>query len=253
MYSRHVALTVALLFAAAPALAQAPGIRVQGTTNLAPLLKKASVAYEAANAGTTIAVKGTSSGAGIASLRASQIDVAASDVAVADPAFVDTTLGAVGFAFVANPEAGMTNLTRPQAIGIFAGKIKNWKEIGGHDCPITIISRDIGTGTRLVLEEQVAKTLFDTRIAKNATVVMTDVEQTPCALGYVASYFVGTHGSMVLTYEGVAPTPALIKDGTYKFATVEHLYIRKDASAQTRAFVATVAADKPLLVSFGIF
>ena len=245
-------LIVALLLAA-PALAQDTTILAQGTTNLTPLLTKAAAAYEAAHPGAHIAVKGTSSGAGIASLKSGDIDVAASDVAVSDPSFVDTTIGVVGFAFVANADAGVKNLTRDQLIGIFAGKIKNWSQVGGKDLPITIISRDIGTGTRLVLEQKVAKTLIDTKIVGNADEVIKAVESTTGALGYVATYFVGTHTDLVVTYNGIEPSVENIRNHTYGFSTDEHLYVRTDAKAEARDFVSAVAANKELLASEGIY
>ncbi len=246
-----VALVLAL--AAQPALAQSPGILVEGTTNLAPLLTPAAAAYEAAHAGVHITVHGTSSGAGIAALRAGSIDVAASDVAVADATFVNTTLGVLGFAFVANPGDGIKNLTRAQLIGIFAGKVTNWKQVGGNDQPIVIIGRDIGTGTRLILEEKVAKTLIPTRTVEKAGEMLKAVESTPGAIGYTGSYFVRDRTDLVVNYEGVAPTQDNIRNHVYKFSTDEHLFVRPDASAQVRAFVASVAADKTLLQSFGIY
>jgi phosphate transport system substrate-binding protein len=246
-------LTVALILVVAPASAQTTGIRVEGTTNLTPLLTKEASAYQTAHVNTQFAVAGTSSGAGIASLSSGTIDVAASDVAVNEPSFVDTPLGTVGFAFVANPSAGVKNLTRAQAIGIFAGKITNWKAIGGNDVPIVIIGRDIGTGTRLVMEEKVAKTLIPARVEKNADAVMAAVASTNGAIGYVATYFIRAQTGLVLAYEGVMPTRETIKSHAYAFSTVEHLYVRAGAKPDARAFVATVAHDTKLLNWYGIY
>lgn len=237
----------------APALAQVTPLKVEGTTNLTPLLTKAATAYEAANPGAQIAVRGTSSGAGIAALHDGSIDVAASDIAVGTPGFVDTTLGVVGFAFVANPAAGVKNLTRAQLIKIFAGQIRNWKQVGGNDCPIAIVSRDIGTGTRLVLEEKVAKTLIPTQVVGNADLVIKAVDSTKGAIGYVASYFVGKRTDLVVTYNGVAPTPDNIRTHAYAFSTDEHLYVQPTGKPAARAFVDYVRANKDLLTSFGIY
>jgi phosphate transport system substrate-binding protein len=236
----------------ATATAQSP-IHVEGTTNLTPLLAKAATAYQASHVDAQIEVKGTSSGAGIAALKSGTIDVAASDVTVNDDSLTGTTLGVVGFAFVANTDARVKNLTRQQLIGIFAGKIKNWKAVGGSDEAISIISRDIGTGTRLVLEQKVAKTLIDTRVVGNANEVIEAVQSTPGALGYVATYFVGSHTDLVVSYNGVTPTPETIRDHTYGFSTDEHLYVKANGSDTAKAFVAYVAADTALLQWYGIY
>jgi len=228
-------------------------INVSGTTNLAPLVSTAAAAYEKANPGVTISVKGISSGAGIASLKAKQVDIAMSDVAVSDPDFADTILGVVGFAFVVAPDVGIKNLTQKDAVAIYSGKVTNWKALGGKDEKIVLIGRQIGTGTRFVFEDKVAKTLIPIDTENNATAVINKVLATPGALGYSATGFIDGHQSMVINYEGVAPTEANIRNHTYPFATDEHLYTLKTADAAITAFVQYVKNDTAVLRDNGVF
>ncbi len=253
--SRFLAPLSALLVVASlvvPAGA-AQTINVGGTTNLAPLVSTAASAYEKANPGVTISVKGNSSGAGIASLKAKQVDIAMSDVAVDDPDFADTILGVVGFAFVVAPDVGIKNLTQKDAVAIYSGKVTNWKELGGKDEKIVLIGRQIGTGTRFVFEDKVAKTLIPIDTEKNATAVINKVLATPGSLGYSATGFIDGHQSMVINYEGVAPTEANIRNHTYPFATDEHLYMLKTGDAAIAAFVQYVKNDTALLRENGVF
>ena len=233
--------------------AAAQTITVRGTTNLTPLVTTAAANYQKANAGVTIDVKGSSSGAGIASLKDKGADVAMSDVAVNDDAFSDTVLGVVGFAFVVNPDAGIKNLTRGELQDIFSGKTTNWKMIGGNDQKIVLIGREIGTGTRFVFEDKVAKTETPITVEPNANAVVKAVAETPGAVGYLASGFIGNNQNLVVTYEGVMPTPENIRNHTYSFATDEHLYTLKDASPAVAAFVQFVKNDKDLLKTNGVF
>jgi phosphate transport system substrate-binding protein len=228
-------------------------INVTGTTNLAPVLAQAAKEYQASHPGVTINVMGTSSGAGIAALKDHAVDVAMSDVAVDDDGFSDAVLGAVGFAFVANPDAGIKNLTREQLTEIFAGKITNWKAIGGNDRPIVLVGREIGTGTRFVFEDKVAKTMVPIRVEPNAAAVLKTVAETSGALGYLASGFLDNHQSLVVTYQSVAPTPENIRANRYSFATNEHLYTSKDAAPGVAAFVQYVKNDAKLLQANGIY
>jgi phosphate transport system substrate-binding protein len=245
----------ALLLAAALTLpvGAAQAITVRGTTNLAPMVAAAAADYQKANPGVTIDVKGNSSGAGIAALKGNAADVAMSDVAVNDDDFSDTVLGVVGFAFVANPDTGVKNLTREELIDIFSGKITNWKAVGGNDRKIVLIGREIGTGTRFVFEDKVAKTTIPIRIESNATNVLNAVAATPGSLGYAATGFIDGHQDLVITYQGVAPTPENIRNHTYAFATDEHLYTLKTASAGVGAFVQYVKNDAALLKANGVF
>ncbi len=252
---RVAALTVALASLVLPAVSfsAADVMSVQGTTNLSGMLAKAATAFESTHPGAAIAVKGTSSGAGIAAVKSGAIDVAGSDVAIDDPDLSDTILGKLGVVFIAGPGTGVKNINRKDVIAIYAGKIHNWKELGGKDLPIVVFGRPLGAGTRLVFEQKVAKTLTTVREPHDAGSMIPLITATPGGLGYVGAAFVGSHADSVLDYDGVAPTPRNIVDGTYTFATDEHLYVRKNADARTRAFVAYVAANKDLLQATGVY
>jgi phosphate transport system substrate-binding protein len=228
-------------------------INVGGTTNLAPLVKQAATAYQGTHAGVTITVKGTSSGAGIASLKSHAVDVAMSDVAVSDPDFSDTVLGVVGFAFMVNPDVGIKNLTHQDAIALYSGKVTNWKQIGGNDQKVVLIGRDIGTGTRFVVEEKVARLSVPMTIEKNAVAVVKAVAATPGSIGYLASGFIGDRQDLVISYDGVAPSESNIVSHAYPVSTDEHLYTQKGASADITAFVQYVKDDKPVLRANGVF
>jgi phosphate transport system substrate-binding protein len=243
-------LTGALILPAAAAST----IVVRGTTNLAPLVASAAGDYQKANPGVSINVKGNSSGAGIAALKGNSADVAMSDVAVNDDEFSDTVLGVVGFAFVLNPDVGLKNLTRAQVQQIFSGKITNWKDIGGNDRKIVLIGRDIGTGTRFVFEDKVAKTQVPITVEPNASAVIRTVAATPGALGYAASGFIDkADWNLVVAYEGVVPTPDNISNRAYSFATDEHLYTLKTAAPAVAAFVQYIKNDATVLQTNGVF
>jgi phosphate transport system substrate-binding protein len=250
----HVAIATAFLLpliSSAPASADAT-VRIGGSTNDTPALTKIAVAYQAANPGTTVSIKGSSSGEGIAALKGHSLDIACSDVAVDDPDLHDSKIGVVGFVFVVGSGAGVTNLTRDQVAGIYSGKFTNWKQIGGNDLAIVPFSRPIGVGTRFVFETTVAKTLVPMEIKPDATAVVNAVATTPGSIGYSSTNYVGDHQNLVVNYEGVAPTEANIVNHTYKFETDEHAYTLKDAAPQVGAFLAYVATQPAILKSYGI-
>ncbi len=249
-----VTLLVAVLFVA-PSLPAGAGvdINIGGTTNLAPLLLKLAADYEHSHPGVTISVGGTNTGAGIASLKKHDIDIAMSDVAVDKYGFSDTVLGTVGFAFVANPDCGIKNLTREQLMTIFSGQVTNWKAVGGNDRPIVLIGRDIGTGARFVFEDKVARTVVPVRVVADESDVLKAVARTSGSLGYLASGFLSGRGDLVITYEGVAPTPATIRASGYSFSTLEHLYTNRNASPDVAAFVQYVKSSTDQLIANGIY
>ena len=57
-------------------------------------------------------------------------------------------IGVDALVFIVNEDNPVTNLTQQQLKDIYAGKITNWKEVGGEDLRIQVINRDEASGTR---------------------------------------------------------------------------------------------------------
>ncbi len=79
------------------------------------------------------------------------------------------------------------------------------------------------------------------------------VAHTSGAVGYIASGFIGDHQNMVVSYNGVQPTPDNIRNHLYSFSTDEHLYTWKNADAGITAFVQYVKGDASVLKENGVF
>ena len=228
-------------------------VRVQGTLNAIPALQKIAVAYEAAHPDVSINVTPTNSGLGIAALRSGSTEVAASDISVDSSNFVDTTIGVLGVAIVAGPNSGVKNVTRDQLIAAYGGKTTNWKDLGGTDQAMVLYARAIGTGTRFLFEDKVAKITVPTQDPVNPAETVKDIATTAGALGYIATQFVADRPELVLTYNGVAPTPTNIRNHTYGISTDEHLYVRRDAPAAARDFVTFATTQRAMLAAAGIY
>ncbi len=103
---------------------------------------------------------------------------------------------------------------------IYTGKINNWKQLGGPNVPIVIISRDTNSGTYETFETRVMK---GEKIAKNCEYVGSNgairqrVQSTTAAIGYVGIGFIDNTVKALLV-EDVMPTPETVKDGSYPIA-----------------------------------
>jgi len=75
-------------------------------------------------------------------------------------------IGKDGIVIAVNTENSVSDLTLDQVKGIFSGKITNWKDVGGSDATVNVITREEGSGTRKAFEEIVMGK--DTKIIKNA-------------------------------------------------------------------------------------
>jgi phosphate transport system substrate-binding protein len=231
----------------APAAACATGtLTASGSTALQPLVQKAAEAYQAKCSGATITVSGGGSSTGLSNVASGVSDIGDSDVPVSnakavDPASVkDHQVALVVFAVVTGPGAGVSNLTGAQVRDIFSGKVTNWKAVGGKDVPITLIERKPGSGTRLSFDKVMmggATEAANPASTQDSTqLVLTGVAGAPGGVSYLAA---SSAGSSVVTVsiDGVAPTAANVKAGTYKLFSHEHMYTKSSPGALAESFV----------------
>ncbi len=141
-------------------------LTVDGSTAFQPLMEEIAEAYEAECPGAAIEVRAGGSLSGIRELRsAGQAAPDGGDVpriTVSDgPApsryreLRGRPLGVVIFSVVVNKEAGVHNLTRAELRDLYSGRITNWRQLGGNDVPVSLVSRSADSGTRQAFEDSV--------------------------------------------------------------------------------------------------
>lgn len=133
------------------------------------------------------------------------------------------TLAYDGIAVIVNPANKVKDLSTEQLSKIYKGEITNWKEVGGVDKPIQVVSREEGSGTRDAFEE-----ILDMKggVSKTATIsdgngnVTNTVAANDAAIGYVSFPTLYAAGEKVhgIKYNGVDPTADNVKAKTYKLA-----------------------------------
>ncbi|EPZ55513.1 PBP superfamily domain protein [[Clostridium] sordellii ATCC 9714] len=118
-----------------------------------------------------------------------------------------------------------------QIKGIYTGKIKNWKEVGGKDAPIVVVSREDGSGTRDAFQEIVG---YDsTELAKDAQIsdgngnVKSTVAGNENAIGYTSFSYLDDSIN-ALQVDGVNPTAENAKSGDYKLSRPFLLVYKED-------------------------
>lgn len=163
---------------------------------------------------------------------------------------------------ITHPDNPVQSLTMEQLAGIYSGQITNWSDVGGDDAPITVITRQEGSGTRAVFEERVfgsevpteipagAKTEDDNNVA--AATVNADVN----AIGYVGYAFQRGAKALTLVNEcGISMTPDAFSAKTEEYALQRRLYLynRADnldaATAEFISYATSSDADEVVLKS----
>lgn len=195
-------------------------VSTDGSTSMEKVIGALGESFMEANKGTTFTYNPTGSGSGIQAVSEGRCDIGLSSRALKDDekasGLKETTLALDGIAIIVNPQNPVKDLSLEQIAKIYTGEITNWKDVGGNDAEIVLIGREAGSGTRDGFES-ITNTKDACQYRQELTStgdVITTVSQNPNAIGY-ASLAAIKDSVKALTVNGVAPTEATVKDGTY--------------------------------------
>ena len=233
-------------------------ITAAGSSALKPLVDEASQKFIEKNPNVSITVDAGGSGEGLKQVSEGTVTIGNSDVSAeekldADQAkeLVDHQVCVVTMAPIVNKdvtEAGVKDLATDQLIGIFTGQITNWKDVGGPDEDIVLVTRPSSSGTRATFEKYAlngnAEAENKSMETDDSGVLLKNVSDTKGAIGYVAlSYLVDNKDVDAVSIDGVAPTLENTYNGTYKVWTMEHMYTKGKGSKADKAFIKYIMSD----------
>lgn len=217
-----------------------------GSTALGPLVQAAAKAYQSACSGANITTQLTGSTAGLTGAQSGSLNVGNSDSFATKakyPDLTDNQVAVVIFAVLINKDVtGVTNLTTAQLQGIYSGQYTNWKQVGGPDLPISVISRASGSGTRNTFEKYIlgkAETVSGAShtTASTSGAVATAVQGKTGAIAYDTIHFATENNLTTVNIDGQAPTAAAVKTNAYKFWNIEHMYTKGAATGLAKSFI----------------
>ena len=234
-------------------------ITVSGSSALLPLMEKSIEKFNEKNPYAEISAQAGGSGTGLAQVLNGAVDIGNSDIPVEDKMdeanakkLVDHKVIAQGFGVVVNKSLGIENLTSNQIRDIFAGKITNWKAVGGPNKEILLIHRTAGSGTRATFEKTILggdKSLENDSIGVTQDsngAVLSVIKSNDGAISYLSLVYMSTEEakklSNVLKIDGVASDKVNICDGSYKFWSWGHMYTRGKPTGLAKEFIEFVSS-----------
>jgi phosphate transport system substrate-binding protein len=217
--------------ASAPAPKAAPmdkaALQIDGSTTVGPIAVEFVEAFKKLHPDVTITCKQTGSGDGAAALIDGRCQIATMSRFMKPEEFksavekgempVAHAIAMDGVCMIVHPSNPVKALTIAQVHDIYTGKIANWKELGGMDAPIVVVSRDTSSGTYETFTHFVMgkDKLFDKVEYVNANPqAHARVSTTAGAIGYVGLGFVDTKVK-ALPIDGVMPSRKTVQAGTY--------------------------------------
>jgi phosphate transport system substrate-binding protein len=223
-------------------------IQNKGSDTLVNLALAWAEAYQSVQPDVSIAVTGGGSGTGIAALINGTVDIANASRAMKeeeiaqaqangfDPVEIRVAIDAL--AVIVHPDNPVDQLTIQQLSDIYTRRIINWKEVGGNDAPIVLLSRETNSGTHVYFLEQVVRRgdrenedIFapQTLLMPSSVGITSEIRRNPNAIGYDGLGYVTEHEKVLaIAKDGnspyVLPTTETGADGSYPLSRFLFMY-----------------------------
>ncbi len=155
-------------------------------------------------------------------------------------------VGQDGIAIIVHPVNPLTELTTAQLRRIYQGHIPNWRELGGADADMVVISREDGSGTRAEFEQLVMgerRTTLGARIAPSSSAVLRSVAQLPGGIGYVSMGYLDS-SVRAMSIDGVAPTLDNVYENTYPLRSTLYFVGLEEPQDDYRIFIGWVQSPE---------
>jgi len=208
-------------------------IQIVGSTSVQPLSEELATAFMAKYPDVTVNVAGGGSGAGIKAAQEGSADIGSSSRELKEEekgTVVETVIAYDGIAVIVHSSNSVSEITMDDIKKVFTGEITNWSELGGSDAPITIYTREEGSGTRGAFTEIALGE--DNDITSNAIIqnsngaLRTAVAGDPNGIGYLSFGYLNEEVKG-LKVDGVEPLAENVKNGSYSISR-PFLYLTKE-------------------------
>ena len=236
--------------------------KIKGSDTVLPLTQKEAEVYMDKHPETSLIVTGGGSGVGISALLEGTTDLAQSSRRIKfdeklklknkGKEAIEVIVAYDALAVITHPSNPITKLTREQLEGVFRGKIKNWKELGGPDLKIIPYARETSSGTYEFFKESVLnfKNYMNGIMSMTATgSVIQSIGQTKGAIGYVGLAYLNPSVKAIQisydqgkTYSDPSQTQTI--DLTYPITRPLYIYYNKAEEAKVKHFLDFILSDE---------
>lgn len=244
--------------------------KLKGSDTMLPLSQKEAETFMKEGRG-NVTVTGGGSGVGFTALIDGTTEIAQASRAIKMDEKLKLTEAGISYkeviaaydalAMVVNPSNSINELTREQLEGIYTGKIKNWKEVGGADADIKLYGRENSSGTYVFFQENVVKGDYASscQTLPGTAAVVNAVKNDKYGIGYGgAAYSKGIKQCLVKKddkSQAYAPSTETIKNGTYPISRYLYMYLRNRPTGEMKNYIDWILGPEgqKLVVEQGYF
>jgi phosphate transport system substrate-binding protein len=229
--------------------AAAENLVIKGSTTVLPIAQAAAEAFMKKNPGANVSISGGGSGDGIKALIDKTTDIAdssrdikAEEIKLAESKGIKPKSHVIAIDAIVpivHPSNPVRGVTTEQLSLIYQGKITNWKEIGGSDRKISLISRDTSSGTYETWEQKI---LHGARVthrallqASNGAIVQA-VSKNKHAIGYIGLGYLN-RTVKGLKVNGIEASETTASNGKYPISRPLYMFTDGEPKGVSAKFI----------------
>lgn len=244
-----------LLTTLTASVANADTIKIGGSGSMIPMLTALGKAYVKKNPKDSVEVNQKSMGqpGGIAALNAGAVDIAMSAMPISAEqsklAVEPFEIAKVAGVIAVNSSVTATSLTSQQLCDIYTGKIRNWKQVGGVDAPISAFTRPESDSTKMMFRKAFAcmNTLKEAgdiiNIPKSAD-MFTSLSNTKNSIGPVDSIALGDAAGKFKEIKIDGKGHDQMTSGGWQFVLKNNLVLGKNRGEAVKRFMSFVKSPE---------
>ncbi|MCR4663150.1 MAG: phosphate ABC transporter substrate-binding protein [Endomicrobiaceae bacterium] len=237
------------------------GMQIKGSDTIVNLVQVWAEKFSQINNGTNVGVTGGGTGTGFAALLNNTCDIAMASRQVEENeinlakkqniTYKEFIVGLDGLAVLVNKDNPVNNLSIEQLRDIFMAKITNWKELGGENRPIVLLSRESNSGTHMFFKETVirlndinSKDEFSPKalLMPSSQAIVDEIYQNPNAVGYAGIGFMNNQTKAISvsaqnSNEYFYPTIENVMNGKYPISRPLYLYTNGEPKGIVKDFI----------------
>lgn len=219
-------------------------INIAGGTAHIPVMMEAAKRIMQFNDKIDITVTGGGSGAGVKQVGEGLVNIgntgrALKDTEIKQYGLISYPFAIDGVAVAVHSSNKLSDLSPEQVQKLFSGQISNWKELGGDDVPVTLYTREDGSGTREVFVDVLLnKGPIDPKavIVNSNGSMKISISKDKGGVGYVGIGHVDS-SIKALKIDGVEPTQENASSGAYKVTRLLYMNTKGQPDRLTETFI----------------
>jgi phosphate transport system substrate-binding protein len=249
-------------------IVQAKEITVSGSTSVSRIMDVIAEEFNATHKSDFVAVQGIGSTAGITMVDKGVSEIGMSSRYLTEAEFSEElttlTIAYDGLGVVVNHANPIEDISREQLFDVYKGKITNWKQLGGKDLSIAVVTRELSSGsrssfesllglTRVLNSHQISDINPTNLVVSSNSMVKTIVNHNAQAIGFISD---GSVDNTVkeLTFEGVEATQTNIRNKKYELSRPFIVFYKTAGiSEEGKKFIDFVKSEraKELILQYG--